>query len=139
MAEEKTYPWWIAAGMMADGKFMKMESFVLIHRINLDTKRLQYWDEFNKIWVDSNIGSSEQPNRWVVCDGPAPHSYVPCSWAEAYTLRECSHNYNEAEHYTHPALKCNGTGYSIKWSGGTLFKHCKFEMRSDLYSKFFAK
>lgn len=138
MAEEKTYPWWIAAVMMADGKFMKVEGCSLIHRIDLETKRLQY--RSGNLWMDSNCGSHEQPGLWTVCDRPAPvHTYVPCSWAEAYTLRECPHNYNESEHCTFPALKCNGTGWSIKWVGGTLFRDSRFEMRSDLYDKFFAK
>lgn len=136
--EEKTYPWWLAAVMMADGKFMKVEGFNLIHRIDVKTRRLQYYSGAK--WMDSNCGSGEQPADWVVCDGPKPkHEYVPCTWAEAYALRECPHNYNEADHYEFPAIKYNGKGWSIKWVGGTLFWESKFEMRKDLHDKFFAK
>lgn len=140
MSEEKTYPWWVAAVMMADGKFMKVKGGNQIHRINLETRRLEYWSQCDSFWNNSNCGNYEQPADWVVCDGPKPkHEYVPCTWAEAYALRECPHNFNESEHYTYPAIKCDGTGWSINWVGSTLFREHRFEMRKDLYDKFFAK
>ncbi len=126
---EKTYPWWVAAVMMADGKYMTVSAFVLVHRVDVQTRRLQYWDESDKTWVDSNIGTAEQSNMWKVCDPPEP-LYTPCTWQEACALRVFRPSGDNN-------IKYNGNYWCTAFSMVPECKSGKFEMLTKTYNQFF--